>query len=416
MARVIVIGGGAGGMLAAGHAAEGGAKVVLLERNSVLGKKLRITGKGRGNVTNTAGIEEFVAAFGDTGKFLYGAFSRFSNNDLIELLNRLGVPTKVERGGRVFPKSDRASDVADALERWLRSLKVDIRLGTTAKGLSVSSIEDQASRIAGVDVFGGIMSADAVIVATGGITYPGTGSTGDGYRMAAEVGHTVIPPVPSLAALDVAESYVKRLEGLSLRNVEASLYLNGKRIGKQFGEMLFTGTGVSGPIILTLSKLYARLDDKANVELRINFKPALDREQLEARLLADFTRTTQYANYLGELLPRKMVPVFAEVSRISGDTTLNKITAVQRRRIIDMLLGYRFMITGARPAEEAIVTAGGVSTKEIDPRTMASKIVRGLYFSGEVIDIDGTTGGYNLQAAFSTGWIAGENSASSGSG
>lgn len=415
VARVVVIGGGAGGMLAAGRAAEGGAKVVLLERNSVLGKKLRITGKGRGNVTNTAGIEEFVAAFGDTGKFLYGAFSRFSNNDLIELLNRLGVPTKVERGGRVFPKSDRASDVADALERWLRSLKVDIRLGTRAKGLSVSSIEDQASGIAGVDVFGGIMSADAVILATGGITYPGTGSTGDGYRMAAEVGHTVIPPVPSLAALDVAETYVKRLEGLSLRNVEASLYHNGKRIGKQFGEMLFTGTGVSGPIILTLSKLYARLDDKANVELRINFKPALDREQLEARLLADFTRTTQYANYLGELLPRKMVPVFAEVSRISGDTTLNKITAVQRRRIIDMLLGYRFMITGARPAEEAIVTAGGVSTKEIDPRTMQSKLVRGLYFSGEVIDIDGTTGGYNLQAAFSTGWIAGENSASSGS-
>jgi len=409
MARVVVVGGGAGGMLAAGRAAESGAKVVLLERNSVLGKKLRITGKGRGNVTNTAGIEEFVAAFGPTGKFLYGAFSRFSNNDLIEVLDRLGVPTKVERGGRVFPKSDRASDVADALDRRLRELRVDIRLGTRAKGLSVSG--DPVTSIAGVNVFGGTMSADAVIIATGGITYPATGSTGDGYRMAAEVGHTIVPPVPSLAALDVAEGYVSNLEGLSLRNVEASLHANGKRLGREPGEMLFTGTGVSGPIILTLSKVYARLEDKSDVELRINLKPGLDREKLEARLLADFTRTTQYMNYLGELLPRKMVPVFAEVSRISGDTTLNKITSVQRRRIIDMLLGYRFTITGARPAEEAIVTAGGVAIGEIDSRTMESKIVQGLYLCGEVIDIDGTTGGYNLQAAFSTGWVAGENAA-----
>lgn len=419
MSKVIVIGGGAGGMLAAGHAAECGAKVVLLERNSILGKKLRITGKGRGNVTNTAGIEEFVAAFGPTGKFLYGAFSRFSNNDLIELLNRLGVPTKIERGGRVFPKSDRAPDVADALERWLRDLKVDIRLRTTAKSLAVeANIEPPTPNpqhptpeIAGVSVFGGTMSADAVILATGGITYPATGSTGDGYRMAAEVGHTVVPPVPSLSALDVAEGYVERLEGLSLRNVEATLSANGKRVGREFGEMLFTSVGVSGPIILTLSKLYARIEDKSAVELRINFKPALDRKQLEARLLADFIRTTQYMNYLPELLPRKMVPTFAEVSRISGDITLNKITAVQRRRIIDMLLGYRFTVTGARPAEEAIVTAGGVSTKEIAPRTMESKLVKGLYFCGEVMDIDGTTGGYNLQAAFSTGWIAGENAA-----
>ena len=378
------------------------------------------------NVTNTAGIEEFVAAFGPTGKFLYGAFSRFSNNDLIELLNRLGVPTKVERGGRVFPKSDRAADVADALERWLRDLKVDIRLGTTAKGLAVdANIEHRTSnvegptpntkhptpRIAGVEVFGGTMSADAVILATGGITYPATGSTGDGYRMAQEVGHTIVPPVPSLAALDVAEGYVSNLEGLSLRNVEASLYASGKRIGRELGEMLFTAAGVSGPIILTLSKVYARLEDKSNVELRIDFKPGLTREKLEARLLADFIRTTQYMNYLGELLPRKMVPTFAEVSRISGDTTLNKITAVQRRRIIDMLLGYRLTITGARPAEEAIVTAGGVAIGEIDPRTMESRITGSLFFSGEVIDIDGTTGGYNLQAAFSTGWIAGENAA-----
>lgn len=408
MPRVIVIGGGAGGILAAGRAAEGGAKVVLLERNNSLGRKLAITGKGRGNVTNIASKEELISAFGENGKFLYGAFSRFSNQDLIDLLNRLGVPTKVERGGRVFPVSDQATDVVAALESWLRGLKVDIRTGVRAQSLAVA---DDPRRIVGVEVFGGTMTADAVILATGGITYPKTGSTGDGYRMAEEAGHTIVSPKPSLAALEVKEPWVKHLQGLSLRNVSATLYAGGKKIGKQFGEMLFTHFGVSGPIILTLSKAYAQLEDAKDVQLSINLKPAITREELDGRLISDFKQNKQFKNYLPELLPRTMIPVFIELAGISHDTPVNSITSAQRKRVVDLLLDLRMSIKRARAADEAIVTAGGVSIKEIDPRTMESKLVRGLYFCGEVIDIDAITGGYNLQAAFSTGWVAGESAA-----
>ena len=438
MAKVAVIGGGAGGIPAAGRAAECGAKVVLLERNSVLGRKLRITGKGRGNVTNTAGLDDFIAAFGPNGKFLYGAFSRFSNQDLIGLLGRLGVPTKVERGGRVFPASDRAADVVEAFEIWLRGLDVDIRTGCKVKGLvasdqhwegdppwrtpeplvggnlarqSATADRPPTRRVTGVATYSGTLPADAVVLATGGITYPRTGSTGDGYRMAAEVGHTVIPPAPSLSALEVKEPWVSELQGLSLKNVSAALYVSGKKVGGEFGEMLFTHFGVSGPIILTLSKTYAKLEDKAKVELSINLKPAVSREQLDERLIRDFTQARYFKNYLPELLPRTMIPVFMRLSDIPPDTPVNKITSAQRRRIIGLLLDLRMTVEGARAADEAIVTAGGVSIKEIDPRTMESKLVRGLYFAGEVIDIDAVTGGYNLQAAFSTGWVAGENAA-----
>lgn len=403
-------------MLAAGRAAECGAKVVLLERNSVLGRKLRITGKGRGNITNTADLDDFIAAFGPNGKFLYGALSRFSNRDLIELMERLGVPIKVERGGRVFPVSDRAADVVDALERWLRELKVDIRLGVRAQSLVTAQADERAqyrSRVEGVRVFSGIVPAEAVILATGGITYPRTGSTGDGYRMAQEVGHTVVPPVPSLAALEVREDWVCNLQGLSLRNVSATLYSSGKKVRKEFGEMLFTHFGVSGPIILTLSKAYAGLEDKSDVQLSVSLKPAVTREQIDERLIRDFSRPRLLKNYLRELLPRTMIPVFAWLAGIPEDIPVNKITAQQRKKMLDLLFDFRLTITGARPAEEAIVTAGGVSIKEIDPRTMESRLVRGLYFVGEVIDIDATTGGYNLQAAFSTGWVAGESAAQS---
>jgi len=435
MRKVVVIGGGAGGILAAGRAAECGAKVVLLERNSILGRKLRITGKGRGNVTNAADLDDFIAAFGPNGKFLYGAFSRFSNQDLINLLERLGVPTKVERGGRVFPVSDRAADVAAALEAWLRGLKVDIRTGARAQGLVTGSqpalnpvpspkigrgvtagrgegpITCQSSRITGVRVFSGTIPADAVVLATGGITYPRTGSTGDGYRMAAEVGHTIIPPTPSLSALEAKEAWAPELQGLSLKNVSATLYAGSKKIGSEFGEMLFTHFGVSGPIILTLSKGYVKLGDRSNVELSINLKPALSREQLDERLVRDFTQTRHFRNYLPELLPRTLIPVFVQLSGIPPDTPVNRITSAQRKRVIELLLDFRLTIVGARSADEAIVTAGGVSIKEIDPRTMESKLVRGLYFVGEMIDIDAVTGGYNLQAAFSTGWAAGESAA-----
>ncbi|MDI6828049.1 MAG: NAD(P)/FAD-dependent oxidoreductase [Armatimonadota bacterium] len=431
MTKVVVIGGGAGGMLAAGRAAECGAKVILLERNNVLGKKLRITGKGRGNITNVAEVDDFVAAFGPNGKFLYGAFSKFSNHDLILLLERLGVPTKVERGGRVFPQSDRASDVADALERWLRQQKVDIRFGTRAQELVVGtkkplegnssvaptekkpsySPEPFLSFILGVRVFGGIIPANAVVLATGGITYPATGSTGDGYRMASEVGHTIVPPTPSLAALEVEESWVSQIQGLSLKNVTATLFSGKKKLASEFGEMLFTHFGVSGPIILTLSKVYVGLSSKSEVSVSINLKPALSREQIDDRLVRDFAQKKQFKNYLPNLLPRKLIPVFIQLSGIPADLPVNRITKAQRIRIVDLLTDFRFQVTRARPAEEAIVTSGGVSLKEIDPRTMGSLLVYGLYFAGEVIDIDATTGGYNLQAAFTTGWIAGESAA-----
>jgi predicted Rossmann fold flavoprotein len=395
-------------MLAAGRSAECGAKVIVLERNGSVGRKLRITGKGRGNVTNTADINALVTAFGTSGKFLYGAFSRFSNTDLVDLLDRLGVPTKVERGGRVFPASDSAGDVVEALEKWLKSLRVEIRTG-----VRVQKLVAEGGAITGVATFSGTIPADAVILATGGTTYPKTGSTGDGYRMATEVGHTVIPPTPSLSAMVAKEHWVADVQGLSLKNVAATLYSGGKKIGKEFGEMLFTHFGVSGPIILTLSKTYARLDDKGSVELSINLKPALTREQLDERLIRDFAQPKYLRNYLPELLPRTLIPVFARLTGIEPDMQLNKITAPQRAKIIDVLTDLRLTVTGMRAEDEAIVTAGGVSVKEIDPRTMESKLVHGLYFCGEVIDIDAVTGGYNLQGAFSTGWVAGESAATS---
>lgn len=331
----------------------------------------------------------------------------------------------------MFPQSDRASDVADALERWLRELRVDIRLGTRVHGLVVEK-KDQgggdneetpskksrsyspalfSSFISGVRVFSGVIPADAVVLATGGITYPRTGSTGDGYRIAAEVGHTIVPPKPSLAALETAEPWVSQLQSLSLRNVTATLFSEKKKLAIEFGEMLFTHFGVSGPIILTLSKVYAGLSHKSGVSVSINLKPALSREQLESRLISDFSQKKQFKNYLPALLPRTLIPVFINLSGIPADLPVNRITKTQRKKIIDLLMDFRLQITGARPAEEAIVTSGGVSLKEIDPRTMGSLLVYGLHFAGEVIDIDATTGGYNLQAAFTTGWIAGESAA-----
>lgn len=408
----MVVGAGAGGLLAAGRAAECGARVILLERGPRTARKLRIAGKGRANITNTAEIKDFISAFGENGKFLYGAFSRFFRDDLIALLDRLGVKTKVERGGRVFPASDDADDVADALERWCHNLGVEIRRNVRAKTIIV---ED--GRTAGVETFSGPVRGGAVVLAAGGMTYPKTGSTGDGYRMAAEVGHHVIEPRPALTAMVTAERWVRRLQGLSLKNVEARLHLiasdgSHKLIGRQFGEMLFTHFGVSGPIILTLSRGAADFLKQGELELSIDLKPALSDEQLDERFIREFTVTKQFRNYLPELLPRLMIPVFIELSGIPSDLPLNQITVVQRRRIIDLLRNLRTTVTSLRPPEEAIVTAGGVDIREINPKTMESKLIPGLYFVGEVIDIDAATGGYNLQAAFSTGWVAGENAAS----
>lgn len=409
---VLVVGAGAGGLMAAGRAAERGAKVILLERGPRTGRKLRICGKGRANVTNTAEVKEFIAAFGDNGKFLYGAFSRFFSNHLIALLDRLGVPTKVERGGRVFPVSDDADDVADALERWGRDLGVEIRRNIRVVGVIVETVEG----VAGVETYSGPVRGDAVILATGGMTYPKTGSTGDGYEIAADVGHHIVEPRPALTAMVASESWVSDLQGLSLKNVDARLHLigeDGKRklVGKQFGEMLFTHFGVSGPIILTLSRKALDVLKLGKLELTIDLKPALSDEQLDQRFIREFTGTRYFKNYLPELLPRLLIPVFIELSSIPADLPLNRITTHQRRKIIEQLRNLRLTVTSLCPPEEAIVTAGGVDIREIDPRTMESKLVKGLYFVGEVIDIDATTGGYNLQAAFSTGWVAGENAA-----
>ncbi len=410
MSRVIVVGGGPAGILAAGRAAECVASVVLCEKGPRLARKLRISGKGRGNVTNTADLDEFIEAFEPNGKFLYGAFSRFFRDDLLDLLRRFGVEAKVERGGRVFPVSDKASDVADALERWMASTGVSVKLNARTRSITLAN-----GRVSGIGLYGGSMPADAVVLATGGASYPGTGSTGDGYAMAREVGHTIVKPEPALSAMVTRESWVADLQGLSLRNVEASLMVDQggrrKRLASEFGEMLFTHSGVSGPIILTLSRT-ARWRLKAGpLELSIDLKPALSAEQLHARLIRDFTQTKQFGNYARALVPRLLADILPALCEIEPHKPVNSITAAERARIVSLLKGLNLTVTSLGSLEEAIVTAGGVPIGEIDPRTMMSKLVPGLFFAGEIIDIDAETGGYNLQAAFSTGYVAGEAAA-----
>ncbi len=404
--KVVVIGGGPAGMMAAGRAAECGASVVLLERNPRLGVKLRISGKGRGNITNAADIDEFIEAFSPNGKFLYGAFSRFFRDDLMDLLRRLGVATKTERGGRVFPSTDRAADVADALERWIESSGVRVKTGARAKSVAV----DQG-RVLGVDIYGGRMDCDAVVLATGGASYPKTGSTGDGYAMACGLGHTIITPRPALSALVCEEEWIRNLQGLSLKNVEATLMVENRAIASEFGEMLFTHFGVSGPIILTLSRGVGELVERGRVTISIDLKPALASEQLHARVIRDFRQTRHVRNYLPALLPRLLIDTFVGLASLDPDKPVNSVTAEERGRIIDLLKDLRVTVVRMASLDEAIVTAGGVSIREIEPKTMMSKLVPGLFLAGEVIDIDARTGGFNLQAAFSTGWVAGEAAA-----
>lgn len=409
MARVIVIGGGPAGILAAGRAAECGADVLLVEKGPKLARKLRISGKGRGNITNTADLPEFIEAFAPNGKFLYGAFSRFFRDDLLDLLRRFGVETKMERGGRVFPMSDKASDVADALEGWLASTGASVRLNTRAKSISSS-----VGKVTGVEFFAGSMTADAVVIATGGASYPKTGSTGDGYALARTLGHTLVKPEPALSAMVTQERWVPDLQGLSLRNVEATLLVEQdgktKKLVSEFGEMLFTHSGVSGPIILTLSRT-ARSHLESKPMISVDLKPALSEEQLHARLIRDFTQTKRFGNYLRQLLPRLLADLFPTLCGIDPGKSVNSVTVAERATIVRLLKDLRVTVTGLGPLEEAIVTAGGVPTGEIDPRTMMSRLVKGLFFAGEVIDIDAETGGYNLQAAFSTGYVAGEAAA-----
>ena len=400
--EIVVVGGGAAGMMAAISAAEKGAHVTLLEPNERLGKKLNITGKGRCNVTNDAGLEELLANTPKNGKFLYSAFSRFDGRDAKAFFEGLGVPLKTERGNRVFPVSDRAFDISGALERRLKALKVVLRRDRAV------SLDIRDGVVCGVRGEKGTYPANAVILATGGVSYPTTGSTGEGHRMAAEAGHTVTPLQGSLVPLREQGHDCARMQGLSLRNVGLTVFENDKKIYSDFGEMLFTHFGLSGPLILSASS-HMRRFEKKSYRIEIDLKPALDEQQLDKRLLSDFAKyaNSDFCNALDDLLPQKLIPVVVERSGIPPHQKVHEITREQRKELLRILKHFSVAIAGPCPVTDAIVTSGGVKVGEIDPKTMESKIVKGLYFAGELIDVDAYTGGFNLQIAWATGRAAG---------
>ena len=406
MSKVAIVGGGAAGLLAAIAAAENGHQVHLYEKNEKLGKKLFITGKGRCNVTNACDMEALFAGVVTNKKFLYSAFYGFTNMDMMELLERLGVKLKVERGSRVFPQSDKSSDIIGALAGECRRLGVQVYLRTEVKAV-----------ITGEGVCRGLLlqgnrkvEADRVIVATGGLSYQTTGSTGDGYEFAKSAGHKVTDLSPALVPLAAKEPEVKELQGLSLRNVEVTFTFGKKVLYQEFGEMLFTHYGVSGPVILSASSFLTKQLKKGPVTLSIDLKPALSKEQLDARLLRDFeeVKNRQFKNAMDKLLPAKLIPVIVRRSGIDPEKKVNEITRQERQGLTELLKGYTLTLTGLRDYNEAIITQGGVSVKEINPSTMESRLVSGLYFAGEVLDLDAVTGGFNLQIAWSTAYAAGK--------
>jgi len=400
--QIVVIGGGAAGMMAAICAAEQGGSVTLLEPNERLGKKLNITGKGRCNVTNNADLETLLANTPKNGKFLYSAFSRFDGRDAMMFFEKLGVPLKTERGNRVFPVSDRSFDISGALERRLKQLKV-----TLVRDRAVQ-IELADGTVCGVQGEKKHYHADRIILATGGVSYPATGSTGEGHRMAQAVGHTVTPLQGSLVPLREKGNRCARMQGLSLRNVGLTVFENNKKIHTDFGEMLFTHFGVSGPLVLSASA-HMRHFEKKTYRLEIDLKPALDEQLLDKRLLSDFEKhaNSDFCNALGDLLPQKLIPVLVEDSGIPAHQKVHDITKEQRRTLLTLLKHFPVEIAGLRPVTDAIITSGGVKISEINPTTMESKLVKGLYFSGELIDVDAYTGGFNLQIAWATGRAAG---------
>lgn len=407
MSNVIVVGGGAAGMMAAVFAARNGQNVQLLEKNEKLGKKLFITGKGRCNITNAADIEDLFTAVTSNPKFLYSGFYSFTNQQVIDFFEELGVKTKIERGERVFPVSDHSSDVIAAFSRELKSLGVSVSLHTEVKELLC-----EQDKVCGVLLTNGKkMKADAVIVATGGISYPSTGSTGDGYRFAKETGHRVTELLPSLVPMEVRQWYAKELQGLSLRNIEICITDGKKKLYEEFGELLFTHYGVTGPVILSASSVVGKTLRKKELTLHIDLKPALSEEQLDKRILREFdaNHNKQYKNSIDSLFPAKLKPVMIELSEIEPEKKVNEITKEERQRLVHLIKDFTMTLTGLRSYNEAIITKGGVSVKEIDPGTMESKKMKGLYFAGEVLDLDAMTGGYNLQIAWSTGYLAGIN-------
>jgi flavoprotein family protein len=406
MKQIVVIGGGAAGLMAAVIAGREGARVILLEKMNMVGKKMGITGKGRCNITNSADISDFIKNTPGNGKFLYGAYERFSNVDLLALLHEWGLKTKVERGGRVFPESDSALEVRNLFMKMLKKYNVTVHLNE-----AVTKIVTKDNVVTGVVTTKDSYACEAVIIATGGASYPLTGSTGDGYRLAEGVGHSITDIRPSLVPIVTEESWVKDIMGLSLRNVEVSIVSKGKVQAKMFGEMMFTHFGVTGPTILSLSHTVGKLLRKkktAPIAVSINLKPALTPEVLDKRLQKDFDLYSkkQLANGMKDLLPSNLIPIIISLAKLDPAKPINQITKEERQQLCHVLQHMTLTVKGLRPVEEAIVTAGGISLKEFNPKTMESKLVKGLYGAGEVLDIDAFTGGYNLQAAFSTGYVA----------
>ena len=410
MKNVVITGGGPAGMMAAITAARRGFKVTLVEKNEKLGKKLFITGKGRCNITNAGDTEDLFNSIVTNRKFMFSSFNGFSNYDTLGFFDELGLQIKIERGNRVFPESDHSSDVIGALNRELKRLSVDVRLNTEVKDIIVNG-----GKATGVVVKcsgkESTIQADNVIVATGGNSYQSTGSTGDGYRFARKLGHSVTPILPALVPFNVAEDWESDLQGLSLKNVSI-VVLDGKQeIYSDFGEMLFTHFGVSGPLILSASSFAARRIKEHPLKLIIDLKPALSQEQLDERILRDFDveKNKAFKNSLDKLLPKKMIPVIVRLSDIDGNKKVNEITKQERQRLVSLIKGLELTLTGLRGFNEAIITQGGINVREINPTTMESKLVKNLYFAGEVLDVDALTGGFNLQIAWSTGYAAADH-------
>lgn len=403
---VAVIGGGPAGIMASGTAARNGARVLLLEKNKSLGKKILITGKGRCNITQADfDLKSLVAAYGQNGKFLFSALNKFGPEEVIKFFEELGLRIKVERGGRVFPESDDARDVIAVLKKFLKESKVEIKFGAEVKEIKTQNKKAECLIL----VNGEKITADKFVIATGGLSYRTTGSTGDGLKWAWELGHKVVEPQPALVPLKIAEPWVKDLQGLSLKNVELTAWQNNKKIGCRFGEMLFTHFGISGPIVLDISKIIIAAMKDGPVKLALNLKPALSDEQLDERLQRDFKKYSNklFKNSLDDLLPQKLIPVMIELSRIDPEKPVHSVMKEERKKIRELFSGLEMNVIGNMGYDLAIITSGGVDIKEIDPRTMQSKLYSNLYFAGEILDIDGPTGGYNLQAAWSTGCLAG---------
>ena len=409
---VIIIGGGPAGLMAAGRAAELGAKTILLEKNNRIGRKLSITGKGRCNITNIAELSDFLKHFNNKGRFLRNSFSSFFSDDLVTFFNNLGLDTVIERGGRVFPKSEKALDVVNVLKRWCYKSGVVVKNSCEVKQLIINN-----DKVEGVKAFNKSENrsiqyfSKTVIIATGGVSYPRTGSTGDGYKFAKSTGHKTIPVRPALVPLEVEQTFCKKLNDLNLRNVLVSVWINNKKETEAFGELTFTEFGISGPTILTLSKIVVdALNNNNSVKIIIDLKPALDDNKLDARLLRELNNNgkNHFKDILKTLLPSKLIPICSELLEIPTDKLCNQISSKERKKLRVWLKNFSLNIKSARPISEAIITAGGVDLKEIDKKTMSSKLVNNLFFVGEVLDIDADTGGYNLQAAFSTGRLAAE--------